>query len=72
LPVGIEHNLANWEKISVFVGYTLTQAHTRVKKVVWILMYRINRSTGISITLQIKESIKANTNVFTLAQQIVH
>ena len=34
LPAGIEHDLANWEKIGVFVSYTLTQARARVKKVV--------------------------------------
>jgi hypothetical protein len=34
LPAGIEHDLANWEKISVFVSYTLTQARARVKKAV--------------------------------------
>lgn len=34
LPVGIEHDYANWEKISTFVGYSLTQSRARVKKLV--------------------------------------
>jgi hypothetical protein len=53
LPPGIEHDYANWEKISTFVGYALTQARARVKKL-------------------IRDSIKSNTNVFSLAQLIVH
>lgn len=53
LPAGIEHDYANWEKISTFVGYSLTQARARVKKL-------------------IRESIKSNTNIFSLAQLIVH
>ncbi|CAA7263726.1 unnamed protein product [Cyclocybe aegerita] len=53
LPAGIEHDYANWEKISTFVGYSLTQTRARVKKL-------------------IKDSIKANTNIFSLAQMIVH
>ncbi|CAA7262374.1 unnamed protein product [Cyclocybe aegerita] len=53
LPAGIEHDYANWEKISMFVGYSLTQTRARVKKL-------------------IKDSIKANTNIFSLAQMIVH
>lgn len=36
LPTGIEHDYANWEKISTFVGYSLTQARARVKKLVCI------------------------------------
>jgi len=53
LPAGIEHDYANWEKISTFVGYSLTQSRARVKKL-------------------IKDSIKGNTNIFSLAQVIVH
>jgi hypothetical protein len=34
LPVGIEHDYANWEKISTYVGYTLTQNRAKVKKLV--------------------------------------
>jgi len=37
LPPGIEHDYANWEKISTFVGYSLTQARARVKKLVCAL-----------------------------------
>jgi hypothetical protein len=36
LPAGIEHDYANWEKISTFVGYSLTQSRSRVKKLVRI------------------------------------
>ncbi|KAF8914281.1 hypothetical protein CPB84DRAFT_1841008 [Gymnopilus junonius] len=53
LPAGIEHNYADWKKISSFVDYSLTQTCSRLKKL-------------------IKESITANTNVFSLAQLIVH
>ncbi|KJA14957.1 hypothetical protein HYPSUDRAFT_149710, partial [Hypholoma sublateritium FD-334 SS-4] len=52
LPPGIEHDLANWEKISAYVSYALTQTRSKVKKA-------------------IRESIKANTNIFTLSQAIV-
>ena len=38
LPVGIKHDYANWVKILIFVGYSLTQTHTRVKKLVCVLM----------------------------------
>jgi hypothetical protein len=31
---GIEHDYANWEKISTFVGYSLTQCRSRLKKMV--------------------------------------
>jgi hypothetical protein len=34
LPIGIEHDYANWEKISTYVGYSLTQNRARVKKLV--------------------------------------
>lgn len=34
LPAGIEHDYANWEKISTYVGYSLTQSRSRVKKLV--------------------------------------
>ncbi|KAF8809720.1 hypothetical protein BYT27DRAFT_7222310 [Phlegmacium glaucopus] len=34
LPVGIEHDYANWEKITTQVSYSLTQTRTRVKKVI--------------------------------------
>jgi hypothetical protein len=36
LPVGIEHDYADWEKISIFVGYSLTQSRARVKKLVCV------------------------------------
>jgi hypothetical protein len=41
LPLGIEHNYANWEKISIFVGYSLTQSRAKVKKAVCIIMIDI-------------------------------
>jgi len=60
LPAGIEHDLANWEKISVFVGYTLTQARARVKKAVWNrillltevsqLFHRLRKASGPTLT----------------------
>ena len=62
LPAGIEHDLANWEKISIFVGYTLTQARARVKKVVRNqilslyytevsqLFYRLRKASGPTLT----------------------
>jgi len=53
LPVGIEHDYANWEKIATYVGYSLTQSRARVKKA-------------------IKDSIATKTNIFSLAQIIVH
>ena len=34
LPAGIEHDYANWEKISQAVSYSLTQSCARVKKLV--------------------------------------
>lgn len=37
LPPGIEHDYANWEKITVFVSYSLTQTRARVKKLVCVL-----------------------------------
>lgn len=71
LPVGIEHDLANWEKIGVFVSYTLTQARARVKKAVQNMILSPITEASKSF-LQIKESIKADTNIFSLAQQVVH
>ncbi|KJA19533.1 hypothetical protein HYPSUDRAFT_143746, partial [Hypholoma sublateritium FD-334 SS-4] len=53
LPPGIEHDYSNWEKITTYVSYSLTQARSKIKKL-------------------IRESIKENTNVFSLAQLIVH
>ncbi|KJA16691.1 hypothetical protein HYPSUDRAFT_144977, partial [Hypholoma sublateritium FD-334 SS-4] len=53
LPPGIEHDYSNWEKITTFVSYSLTQARAKIKKL-------------------IRDSIKENTNVFALAQLIVH
>ncbi|KIK09284.1 hypothetical protein K443DRAFT_942 [Laccaria amethystina LaAM-08-1] len=53
LPAGIEHDYANWEKVTTAVSYSLTQIHSRLKKL-------------------IKESIGSNTNIFALAQLIVH
>lgn len=34
LPVGIEHDYANWEKISTYVSFALTQNRSKVKKAV--------------------------------------
>lgn len=34
LPPGIEHDYSNWEKITTFVSYSLTQTRARVKKLV--------------------------------------
>lgn len=34
LPTGIEHDYANWEKITTFVSYSLTQSRARVKKLI--------------------------------------
>ncbi|KIJ89892.1 hypothetical protein K443DRAFT_15720 [Laccaria amethystina LaAM-08-1] len=34
MPPGIEHDYANWEKITTAVSYSLTQTHARVKKLV--------------------------------------
>jgi len=41
LPAGIEHDYANWEKISTFVGYSLTQTRARVKKLVCVLVLNL-------------------------------
>jgi hypothetical protein len=50
LPAGIEHDLANWEKIGVFVSYTLTQARARVKKAVQNLIKSVKRNVVIIST----------------------
>jgi hypothetical protein len=50
LPAGIEHDLVNWEKISVFVSYTLTQACARVKKAVRNLIPSPKRNISIIST----------------------
>ncbi|KJA15036.1 hypothetical protein HYPSUDRAFT_149645, partial [Hypholoma sublateritium FD-334 SS-4] len=34
LPVGIEHDYANWEKISAYVSFALTQNRSKVKKAI--------------------------------------
>ncbi|KJA12533.1 hypothetical protein HYPSUDRAFT_210423, partial [Hypholoma sublateritium FD-334 SS-4] len=34
LPVGIEHDYANWEKISTYVSFALTQNRSKVKKAI--------------------------------------
>ena len=34
LPVGIEHDYANWEKITTAVSYALTQTRAKLKKLV--------------------------------------
>ena len=34
MPTGIEHDYANWEKITTAVSYLLTQTRARVKKLV--------------------------------------
>ena len=38
MPTGIEHDYANWEKITTAVSYSLTQTRARVKKLVGIIM----------------------------------
>lgn len=38
LPTGIEHDYSNWEKISAYVSYSLTQTRARVKKLVCVSM----------------------------------
>ncbi|KIJ94950.1 hypothetical protein K443DRAFT_109586, partial [Laccaria amethystina LaAM-08-1] len=53
LPAGIEHDYANWEKVTTAVSYSLTQTRARVKKL-------------------IRDAITQNTNIFALAQLIVH
>ena len=50
LPVGIEHDYANWEKISMFVGYLLTQTCARVKKLVCVLMLTLFSMQHLHIT----------------------
>ena len=71
LPVGIEHDYANWEKISTYVSFALTQNRSKVKKAVrdqhCLLIYLTHH-----IYIQIKASIKSNTNIFALAQSIVN
>jgi hypothetical protein len=47
LPSGIEHDYANWEKISTFVGYSLTQTRSRVKKLVCVLMLTLFSMEGL-------------------------
>ncbi|KJA24006.1 hypothetical protein HYPSUDRAFT_136689, partial [Hypholoma sublateritium FD-334 SS-4] len=34
LPIGIEHDLSNWEKITTAVSYSLTQTRAKVKKAI--------------------------------------
>jgi hypothetical protein len=34
LPAGIEHDYANWEKVTTAVSYSLTQIRSRLKKLV--------------------------------------
>lgn len=34
LPAGIEHDYANWEKVTTAVSYSLTQTRARLKKLV--------------------------------------
>lgn len=51
MPAGIEHDYANWEKISTFVGYSLTQARARVKKLVRSLKFLSSRLHVISVLL---------------------
>jgi hypothetical protein len=38
MPPGIEHDYANWEKITTAVSYSLTQTHARVKKLVCVII----------------------------------
>ena len=54
LPSGIEHDYANWEKISTFVGYSLTQTRSRVKKLVCGLMLTLFSMEGLHIIFRSK------------------
>ena len=38
MPPGIEHDYANWEKITTAVSYSLTQTRARVKKLVCVII----------------------------------
>ena len=71
LPAGIEHDYSNWEKITTSVSYSLTQTRARVKKLVRIIIGIIKNKNAHSLS-QIQDSITQNTNIFALAQVIVH
>ena len=71
LPAGIEHDYSNWEKITTSVSYSLTQTRARVKKLVRMVIKIIKNKNTYSFS-QIRDSITQNTNIFALAQVIVH
>ena len=71
LPAGIEHNYSNWEKIMTFVSYSVTQTQARVKKLICMIIKIIKNKNAHSFS-QIWDSITQNTNIFALAQVIVH
>jgi len=71
LPAGIEHDYSNWEKITTSVSYSLTQTRARVKKLVRMIIKIIKNKNAHSFS-QIRDSITQNTNIFALAQVIVH
>ena len=71
LPAGIEHDYSNWEKITTSVSYSLTQTRARVKKLVRMIIKIIKNKNTHSFP-QIRDSITQNTNIFALAQVIVH
>jgi hypothetical protein len=75
LPPGIEHDYASWEKISQAVSYSLTQSRARVKKLacdIILIFCPLTASCYFFFVYKVKESIKSNTNIFALAQLIVH
>ncbi len=37
LPIGIEHDMSNWEKITTAVSYSVTQTRSKIKKAVRVL-----------------------------------
>lgn len=45
MPPGIEHDYANWEKITTAVSYSLTQTRARVKKLVCVIMRTLGTLT---------------------------
>ena len=72
LPEGIEHDYANWEKISAYVSYALTQNRSKVKKAVCDYNIHILLMQNHHDTIQIRQSVKANMNIFSLSQAIVY
>jgi hypothetical protein len=45
MPIGIEHDYANWEKITTAVSYSLTQTRARVKKLVRMITTKVSKDT---------------------------